>query len=421
MMKLMKPHSKPDGMVIIGAGHCGGRAALCLRESGWDGAITLIGDEGQLPYERPALSKGVLAGRQTLENLHLSSRQGWDQADISLRLKNQALAIDPIGKSVMLNTGERIAYQRLLIATGGEARKLNIPGASHPRIHYLRNWNDAVRLAPLLRPGKRVVLIGGGFIGLEIAATASQALCDVTLIEGSDRLLRRVVPAPYAERIQSLHQINNVTLSLGCQPESIESLTDGSLRVVLQNGSYIDADVVIVGIGMRPRVELAKACGLHIDQGILVNHFLQTSEDAIYAAGDVCQFPSVHSGQLLRQETWLNAETQGKFAALNMLGQRRPYRENPWFWSDQYDHCLQVCGDPEAGTTSLQRVLSQDGIMTFYLDAIGAIVGCSGFALQSVLNKEMKIVRKLIEQKSIVDHAALSCSTFSLKKLLRAG
>ncbi|HGH5397499.1 TPA: NAD(P)/FAD-dependent oxidoreductase [Raoultella planticola] len=419
-MKMTKPQVKQDGMVIIGAGHCGGRAALSLRESGWDGPITLIGDEGQLPYERPALSKGILSGMQTLETIHLSHQRGWDEANISLRLKNQALAIDPVGKSVMINTGERVGYHRLLIATGGEARKLQIPGATHPRIHYLRTWNDATRLAPQLQPGKRVVLIGGGFIGLEIAATASRVFCDVTVIEGSDRLLRRAVPALYAERIQSLHQRNGVTLSLGCMPESITPLNDESMRVELENGGYIDADVLIVGIGMRPRTELARSCGLQIDQGILVDQFLKTSDDAIYAAGDVSQFPSVISGQQVRQETWLNAETQGQYAALNMLDQRKPYREYPWFWSDQFDHCLQVCGDPESGTTTLQRILPEDGIMTFYLNELGAITGCSGFAPQSILNKEMKIVRKLIEQQAVVDHIELSSPDFSLKKLLRA-
>ena len=419
-MKTAKPQLKQDGMVIIGAGHCGGRAALSLRELGWEGPITLIGDEGLLPYERPALSKGILAGNQTFDTIHLTHRLGWDEANISLRLKNQALAIDPVRKSVMLSTGERIGYHRLLITTGGEARKLQIPGGNHPRLHYLRTWSDAERLAPLLQSGKRVVLIGGGFIGLEIAATASKASCNVTVIEGSDRLLRRAVPALYAERIQSLHQRNGVTLSLGCMPESITPIDDECMRVELQNGGYIDSDVLIVGIGMRPRTDLARACGLQVDQGILVDQFLKTSDEAIFAAGDVCQFPSVITGQLARQETWLNAETQGQYAALNMLDQNKPYREFPWFWSDQYDHCLQVCGDPDSGTLSLQRILSEDGIMTFYLNELGAISGCSGFAQQSILNKEMKIVRKLIELQTVVDHTALVSPTFSLKKLLRA-
>lgn len=408
------------GMVIIGAGHCGGRAALSLRESGWQGDITLIGEEVLLPYERPALSKGLLAGLVELEDLHLMDRSGWLAAGIQLRLGQRVEAIDRQNKTVRLSDGELIHFHRLLLATGGKARLLTIAGSDHPNVVTLRNHADAMTLKARLKPDSRVVVIGGGFIGLEIAATACDMGCDVTLVEGSDRLLSRAVPPVIACRVQILHQQRGVTLSFGCLPEEILHFADGSSEIVLQNGCHIKADIVIAGVGMLPCTELAKAAGLDVEQGILVDNLLRTRDPDIYAAGDVCQFPAVLSGKHLRQETWLNAETQARLAAVNMAGGTEPYQALPWFWSDQYDHTLQVCGEPSLAVKTIVRTLADNGLLIFYLNADDQLVGCSGFGLQRAVNKELKIARKLVERQSKIDFNLLSDGNLPLKKCLSA-
>lgn len=412
----MNSENRP-GMVIIGGGHCGGRAALCLRETGWKGEITLIGEEDQLPYERPPLSKAFLAGLSDIESLHLTTEPGWRQAGITLRLNCRVAGINRAAKVVQLTSGERIPYHRLLLATGGSARCLSLPGSEVANIYTLRTHADADRLRAVLRPGRRVVMIGGGFIGLEIAATASQTGCDVTLVEGADRLLSRAVPAVIAERVQALHRQHGVTLSFGCLPVEFLRHSQGT-DVVLQNGCRLSADVIIAGVGMTPRTELARAAGLEVDQGIVVDALLRTRDPNIFAAGDVCQFPSLFSGTLMRQETWLNAEAQARVAAINMAGGNQPYDSLPWFWSDQYDHTLQVCGEPALASTSVMRTLPQDALLIFYLHEDGRLIGCSGFGLQSVVNKELKIARRLVERQSSFDKAALCNGSMPLKKLL---
>lgn len=384
------------GMVVIGAGHCGGRAALALRALGWDGAITLIGEETVMPYERPALSKAVLAGSVPPDALRLADAAAYAQARITLMLGARVADIDRARRCVTLADGASIPYRRLLLATGGAARALQIPGAADPRVLSLRTQADALQIRAQLRPGARLILIGGGFIGLEVAASARGLGCEVDVIEGAPRLLGRAVPAGIAARVQALHEANGTRIRCGLRPECIRTGADGTLELLLVDGTVLPADLIVAGIGMVPRTELAARAGLAVAQGIVVDAHLRTSDPAIFAAGDVCQFPSPSCGAPIRQETWQNAETQAAVAAANMLGAEQPYRQTPWFWSDQYDHTLQVCGEPDRASTSVER----DGgamLLQFFLDGDGALVGASGFGPAGAA-KELKLMCKLVEQ-----------------------
>lgn len=417
-MDALATSSAQAGMVIIGAGHCGGRAALALRNLGWTGAITVIGDEPLAPYERPPLSKSVLSGETGMDAMQLAAVDAWHEAGVTLRLGCRVNAIDRAARSITLDDGGTIAYRSLLLATGGAARTLSIPGAQHPRVLSLRTHADALALRDHLRPGARVVLVGGGFIGLEVAASAREAGCDVELVEGAPRLLGRAVPESVASLVQALHQARGTRIRCGAQPVEIVQRDDGRLALLLADGSTLVADVIVAGIGMAPRLELARACGLDVEQGIVVDSHLETSDAAIFAAGDVCQFPSSLSGLAMRQETWHNAETQACVAAANMLGAASVYGESPWFWSDQYDHTLQVSGEPSLSASCVSRVPGEGALLLFFLDRDGVLLGASGFGPASVVTRDLKIMRKLVEGRVRLDPAVLADAAQPLKKLL---
>ncbi|NUT85061.1 FAD-dependent oxidoreductase [Pseudomonas corrugata] len=407
------------GMVIVGAGHCGGRAALCLRQQGWMGEITLIGDEQYLPYERPALSKSLLCGDGTFEALHLATQEGWQEANVTLRLGIAVAKLDRRRQVVELKDGSEVPYQCLLLATGGTARRLSFQLQDSPRIHSLRSYADMLRLQPLLSHGKKVVIIGGGFIGLEIAATACELGCTVTVVEGASRLLSRAVPATVAERVAQLHMGNGIVLSLGCYPEEVKDHGTG-VAVTLQNGCRFDADLVVVGVGMQPRTELAQAAGLKVDLGIVVDDQLRTSDPKIFAAGDACEFPSRLSKSPTRQETWYNAESQAALVASNMLGKRLAYQDTPWFWSDQFEHTLQVCGEPALAVHTATRYLENDGIIQFHTNEMHQLIGFSGFGRQNLMGRDLKVARKLVERSVVLALKDLADASVPLKKWLSA-
>ncbi|MGF6727316.1 3-phenylpropionate/trans-cinnamate dioxygenase ferredoxin reductase subunit [Paraburkholderia sp. GAS41] len=384
-------------MAIVGAGHVGGRAAQALREYGWKGGIALIGAELHLPYERPPLSKGLLTGERDATQCALRPREAWQQDDIE-HVVARVKTIDSGSREIRLEDGRVISYEALLLATGGHPRRLTIPGAELPGVVGLRTLDDAAAIAPRLTPAARVVIIGGGFIGLEVAASARTRGCHVWVLEGAPRLLGRAVPASIATRVQALHERNGVDVRINTAPTSIEQMPDEALAVTLANGDVLIADLVIVGIGIDPADELARVVGLEVRGGVIVNKRLETSVPGIYAAGDVAVFPSRFSGQLIRQETWHNAETQARIAAHNMLGAQETYEDLPWFWSDQYDHQLQVAGEPALGEHSVTRVLAGEAEIHFYFDAGGRLVGASGFGAVSSIAKEMRLARMLVER-----------------------
>ena len=406
-------------MVIVGAGHCGGRAALALRAGGWHAAIHLVGDEPHHPYERPPLSKDLLTGDKSAAACALLSDADLLDARITRHVA-RVMAIDSTARNLTLSDGQTLVYQSLLLATGGKVRTLRIPGGDLPEVMTLRNLGDAAALAQrLTTPCHRLLVVGGGFIGLEVAASARKLGCEVTLVEGAPRLMGRAVPEPVAERALALHRERGVRVLLGVSPQSITRTATG-LRMQLADGSSIDADTVLVGIGIEPDLALPLAAGLAVGRGVLVNAHLQSSVPGIFAAGDVAEFPSVLSGQLVRQETWHNAETQAAIAAQNMLeGELAAYTSLPWFWSDQYDHQLQVMGEPALAATSATRTLDDaGGMVIFYLDIANRLVGACGWGQTSRVAKELKLARTLVERRITATTEVLANPATKLKSLL---
>ncbi|MFT0174537.1 NAD(P)/FAD-dependent oxidoreductase [Paraburkholderia mimosarum] len=404
-------------MAIVGAGHVGGRAAQTLREAGWRGGIALIGAERHLPYERPPLSKGLLTGERAAAQCGLRVPEAWREDDIE-HVVATVQSFDPAARTLHLGDGRTIEYEALLLATGGRVRRLSIPGAGEPGVQCLRTLDDAAAIGERLTPGSHIVVVGGGFIGLEVAASARALGCEVTVVEGGPRLMGRAVPAAIAASAQDLHARHGVMIRLNTAPRSVERRDDGTLAVRLEAGEVLNADSVIVGIGIEPADELARAAGLEVERGIVVDEALQTSARGVYAAGDVAVFPSRFGAHRIRQETWHNAETQARVAARNMLGARDAYRELPWFWSDQYDHQLQVAGEPALGSRSVVRETGASAHIHFDLDCEGKLVGASGFGPTSALAKEMRLARMLVERGASIDGEVLANPEVKLKSLL---
>ncbi|RQV18123.1 pyridine nucleotide-disulfide oxidoreductase [Burkholderia cenocepacia] len=406
-------------MAIVGAGHAGGRAAQVLRACGWRGRIVLIGAEPHPPYERPPLSKGVLTGERSAAQCRLREAQAW-AADRIERVVATVERIDPDAREVRVSGGHVFGYDALLLATGGRARRLAIRGAALDGVVALRTLDDAAALGARLVPDARIVLIGGGFIGLEVAASARRRGCRATVLDAAPRLLGRAVPEAIATRVHALHDEQGVAIRLNRTPIAIERTAGGALAVVLDDGDTLLADTVVAGIGIEPADELARDAGLAVERGIVVNARLETSAPGIYAAGDVAVFPSALSGLPIRQETWHGADTQAHVAARNMLGANEPYRDIPWFWSDQYDAQLQVAGEPALGTQSVARVLSDDAEIHFHFDAGARLVAASGFGRAAGFVKEMRVARMLVERGIDVTPAAVADVAVKLKSLMAA-
>jgi 3-phenylpropionate/trans-cinnamate dioxygenase ferredoxin reductase subunit len=403
--------------VIAGAGHLGGRAAHALREYGWQGPIQLIGEERHLPYERPPLSKGILLGQRDGASCALRPGESYEAANIE-HLVDPIVTLDPIRRAITLASGRTVTFEKLLLATGGVARKLAIPGGDLAMT--LRTMDDAMALAPRLMPETRILVIGGGFIGLEVAAAARQRGCLVSVVEGADRLMGRAVPAAIAQRVLDLHRARGVDIRLQTVPTEIVRTNDRALCVSLSDGSDMSASTIVVGIGIAPAADLARHAGLGVNRGVIVNEQLATSEPGILAAGDVAEFPSPLSGQMIRQESWYNAESQARTAARNMLGCGEAYTATPWLWSDQYDHVVQIAGEPELGADEVIRAAGAAEIH-FHLHKDGALAGASGFGTISAMAREFMLARKLVERRYRPRASELSDAGVALKSLLRAG
>ena len=342
-----------EHIIIIGAGQAGAQAALTLREANFPGRITLIGEEAYPPYQRPPLSKAFLAGEFERERLFFRPAEAYAQLDISLMLDTRVDAIERDAQQVLLQNGERLGYNRLLIATGTRARIAGIPGAEKNGIFYLRSLDDSVAISNVLRPGKTLTIIGGGYIGLEIAAIASKKGIRTTILEAQDRILKRVTAEPVAEFLHQIHLRNGVDIQTNMQIESITG--DENVYTVRHNGKSrlesasheadsFETDCIVIGIGAEPRVELAADAGLETDNGILVNQYAQTSDPNIFAAGDCTNHPNALVGENIRLESVQNAIEQAQTAALNLAGETTRYAATPWFWSDQYDIKLRIAG-----------------------------------------------------------------------------
>ncbi len=332
-------------VVVIGAGQAGLQTIMSLRQTGYDDDITLVGDEAFLPYQRPPLSKAYLSGNMERERLFLKPDDFYSDNNVTLKLETSATQIDAAGKSVTLSNGDSVAYDYAVIATGSRPRLLNVPGRELANIFDLRGMADIDAMQPHFVEGKKLVVVGGGYIGLEAAAVAAGMGMHVHVLEAAPRLLARVAEPEISDFYSRIHQAHGVTLVT--ESQMIGFVGDGTVSgVEMADGSIIEADIVITGIGILPNVELAEAAGLNVENGIVVNDVGQTSDAHIFAAGDCTSFPNDLLGRTMRLESVPNAIEQGKAVASAICGAPKPYHQVPWFWSDQYDVKLQIAGVP---------------------------------------------------------------------------
>ncbi|WP_328321795.1 FAD-dependent oxidoreductase [Kribbella sp. NBC_00382] len=345
-----------ERIVIIGASLAGARAADFLRREEWPGQIVLIGDEPELPYERPPLSKTVLLGKDQPEVAQLHDQAWYDERNIELRLGVEATAIDTAARTVALADGSEVGYDKLLIATGSRVRKLDVPGADLAGVHYLRTAAESKALSDAYAAKPRVVVVGAGWIGLETAATARERGCEVTVVEPQATALASVMGQEIGDLYAELHRSHGVDLRFNTGVEGFEG--DSQVTgVKLSDGEVLPADLVIVGVGVQPNTELAEAAGIKVasreeGSGILTGPDLQTSAPGVYAAGDVVRWDHPVLGHSIRVEHWQNAMDSGKAAAQAMVGKDVSQEALPYFFSDQYDLGMEYTGDVPRGTST---------------------------------------------------------------------
>ncbi|HEV7310751.1 NAD(P)/FAD-dependent oxidoreductase [Ensifer sp.] len=405
-------------IVIVGAGECGARAAFALREKGYDGKITLIGAEPHLPYERPPLSKDGL--RDETPPKYVADAAKYMAARIDVLTDAPVKAIDRQAKHVVLVDGGNISYDRLLLATGARARTFPGLDDASPRIRTLRTHADAEAIRRDIQPGRRIAIIGGGFIGLELAASARHRGAEVVLIEGLPRVLSRGVPEEIAVVVTEKHRAEGVDIRCGAKIEKIDA-DDVGARVVLAGGDIVAADLVVIGIGAAPNTELAATSGLSVENGIAVDATLRTSDPDIYAAGDCCSFPLCHyDGRRVRLEAWRNAQDQGTLVAGNLLGAEEAISSVPWFWSDQYDLTLQIAGLADHAVATVRRDLGDSAFILFHLDETGRLLAASGIGPGNAVARDIRLAEMLIAAGRRPDPKALASPDMKLKALLAA-
>ena len=333
----------PETMVIVGASLAGGSAAVTLRQEGFEGRVVLIGAEPQPPYERPPLSKEYLRSESSFEDALVQAPDFYYENGIETRFGVRATRVDAADKVVELDGGERLVYDKLLVATGGSNRRIPIPGIDLDGIYGLRMVADSDRIRAEIAPGRRAVVVGMGFIGSEVAASLRQSGVEVAVVDRNKVPLRRVLGEEVGRVIEGIHRDHGAQLIFEDTVAAIEGAGRVE-RVTTQHGRQIECDFVVVGLGVEPVTELLVGTGVEIDNGIVVDEYCRTGVEGIYAAGDVANHYHPVFGRHIRVEHWQNALRQGPDAARNMLGKGESYEEIPWFWSDQYEHNLQYAG-----------------------------------------------------------------------------
>jgi NADPH-dependent 2,4-dienoyl-CoA reductase/sulfur reductase-like enzyme len=338
-----KPKSSPASVVIVGAGAAGEAAAEMFRREGYQGPITLLGADESLPYDRPNLSKDYLAGNAPEEWIPLRPAEFYREQKIDIFTHTSVASIDPKAKQVHLSDGRSLGYDALLLATGAEPVQLKLPGADLPHVCYLRTLADSRRIIEKAKQAKRVVIIGSSFIGLEVAWSLRERKLEVAVVGRDSMPLGKVLGTEMGNLVRETHQAHGVKFHLGRSPAAIHDK-----YVQLDNGTQLDCDLVVVGIGVRPNTRLAEAAGLATDNGVLTNEFLETNSPGIFAAGDIASWPDPRAGRI-RVEHWVLAQRQGQTAARNILGAREPFTIPPFFWSNHYDLHIQYVGHASRG------------------------------------------------------------------------
>jgi 3-phenylpropionate/trans-cinnamate dioxygenase ferredoxin reductase subunit len=399
-----------ERIVIIGAGQAGAQAVASLRADGFTGAITMVGDEPFLPYQRPPLSKAYLQGKLERERLFLKPENFYAESKVELILGTPAARIDREKKQVTLTDGRVLPYDKLLIATGTRVRPILVPNAGLKGIYYLRTIADVDALREVFQPGKRLAIVGGGYIGLEVAAVAVKHGLDVTVFEALDRLMQRAVSPRMSAFYEEAHRAAGVKILFNTAIERFEG--EKTLEGVTAGGKTWPADFALVGIGVVPNAELAKDAGLAVDNGIVVDNCARTEDPSVFAAGD-CTWHPGREGVFLRLESVQNAIDQAKHAALAMVGKPAPYSEVPWFWSDQYDLKLQIAG---LGRPTDQHVLRGDPAARKF--AVFHLRDGKVAAVEAVnAAPEYLVGRKLIAEGRAVDAEKLADLSIPMKNM----
>lgn len=405
--------SENETWVIAGAGHAAGQLAASLRQSGFEGRIVMIGEEKQLPYQRPPLSKKYLSGEFGLDRVTFKPPNFYEEAKVETRLGTRITNIDRAAKTLTLEGGETLSWDKLALTTGSRVRRLPIPGADLPGIHYLRTVDDVDAMRDQVEAGKNLVIIGGGYIGLEVAAVATGLGLKVTVLEMEARVLQRVTSPELSTFFEAFHRTRGVDIRCETAIASFEG--SGKLEyAVTADGEKIAADIALLGVGILPNTELAEAAGLEAANGIRVDEFCRTEDPDIFAAGDCTDHPSALYDRRIRLESVHNALEQAKTAAAAMCGTLKAYDQVPWFWSDQYDLKLQIAGlstgydevvtrgDPAANKFALFYL--KDGIL-IAVDAVNAA-------------PEYMMGRRLIAERAKIPPERLRDTSISMKEMV---
>ncbi|MBA0045191.1 FAD-dependent oxidoreductase [Mycobacteroides sp. LB1] len=399
--------------VVIGASLAGARAVETLRADGFDGRILLIGAEHRLPYDRPPLSKEVLTGQKQPDETRIHPAKFYSDNGIELLLGTRATRIDAHGQRVELAGGQSVAADKVLICTGGTPRRPEIDGIDLDGIYFLRTVDDAVSIRERIGNHSSVVILGGGLIGMELAASVRARGAAVTVLERDAGVLRRVLADDIGDRLARMHVGSGVEIRMNARIARIEGDGNHVRRIRMADGSVIEADLVLVGIGAAPAVDIAEASGIETDNGIVVNEFCATSIPNVYAAGDVTNHPNRTAGGRVRLEHWQNAQNQGIAAAHSMTGRGSPYRDVPWFWSDQGDTNIQVAGCPHRADRVVRRGDPDSLEFSAFHLKDGILVGAVGINKR----RDVRMAMDLIDTQARPDPVMLADPAVDLRQV----
>ena len=400
-------------IVVIGSGQAAIQTVMSLKRNEFTGSIKVIGEEDHLPYQRPPLSKDFLLEEYKPERVSLKKKEFYEENGVDLILGKRAESIDTILKEITLSDENRIRYDQLIIATGSRVRKLNVPGSDKKGIYYLRDLDDANALKQRLKKNKKMVIVGAGYIGLEVASVAASLGVEVTVIEMANRVMNRTVDPIISSYYQKLHESHGVKIHLDNGLKAFEG-GDSVNAVLCSDGLILEADLVVIGAGVLPNQEIAIEAGLECNNGIMVNEFGETSTAHVYACGDCTNHPNKGLNTRLRLESVHNAMEQSKTVANTIMGNKEPYDQVPWFWSDQYDHKLQLVGISGDHDEVVMRGLeSEQKFLLFYLKNSELI---AVNAINS--SKEFLICRKLVANKVKISSDVIKDQSVNLNDLL---
>jgi len=402
-----------ENLVIVGAGQSAIQCITSLRKEDYPGLITLVGEEEHLPYQRPPLSKGFLEDTVSNERLYFKKLEFFIENKVQLKLGTKAEEIDIENNNIHLSDNTKLSFDKLVFATGSSVRKLDFPGKDLNSIHYLRGLDDALSIKKDLQATQNIVVVGAGYIGLEVAAIAAKQNKSVTVIEMADRVMNRTVDPQISDYYLNLHQKNGVTFKFNTSLKEIIG-TNNPEKVVCSDGSEVAADMVVIGAGIMPNVELAENAGLSCDNGIVVNEFGKTDHADIYACGDCTNHPNKLLNKKIRLESVHNAMEQSKTVASSIINQSLAYNQIPWFWSDQYDHKLQIVGlSGDHDKVIMRGDMSEAKFMLFYTKEDKLI------AVDAVNNsKEFLICKKLVANKVTIKPDEISNPATNLNDLI---